>query len=162
MRMKGDEMKVIKWIIVIGASLMIGWGAGYMSAYQWDFLSVFGLRSTAQIDTGAVNIPLADNADGNSTDTDGNANAADNNTNIDNGQTTADQNLTGEITLARAREIAEADLKARGINAQFHADSGIGIEYGRRVWELEFRSNGQSIEYYIDVENGNIIKFEKW
>ncbi|WP_162930776.1 PepSY domain-containing protein [Lactococcus allomyrinae] len=148
-------MKVIKWIIVIGVSLMIGWGAGYMSAYQWDFLSVFGLRSTAQIDTGAVNVPLADN-------TDGNANAADNNTNTDNGQTTADQNTTGAITLVRAREIAEADLKARGINAQFHADSGIGTEYGRRVWELEFRSNGQSIEYYIDVENGNIIKFEKW
>jgi len=68
-----------------------------------------------------------------------------------------------DISLQRAIEIAYADLVARGINATFHRHSGIDWEYGQRVWELLFRTHGERmpfIEYYINAENGNIVKFE--
>ena len=67
------------------------------------------------------------------------------------------------ISLQRAIEIAEADLARRGINATFRRDSGMSWERGQWVWELEFRTQGERmpiIEYYINVDNGNIAKFE--
>jgi len=65
------------------------------------------------------------------------------------------------VTAERAREIAEADLVARGIPATFHSQSGMSLEQGQWVWELEFRPNqGGVIEYYINVHTGAIIKFE--
>jgi len=67
------------------------------------------------------------------------------------------------ISLDRAIEIAEADLKSRGINATYHSNSGISWERGQFVWELLFRTQGERmpfIEYHISVDNGNIVKFE--
>ena len=69
------------------------------------------------------------------------------------------------ISLQRAIEIAEADLAERGISATFHHDSGMDWERRQWVWELEFRvtdaHRGQhTIEYYINVDTGDIVKFE--
>jgi len=67
------------------------------------------------------------------------------------------------ISLERAIEIAYADIDARGINASFRNDSGMSWERGQWVWELEFRTQGERmpiIEFYINVDNGNIVKFE--
>ena len=67
------------------------------------------------------------------------------------------------ISLQRAIEIAYDDLARRGIDATFHRDSGIDWERGQWVWELEFRTHGERmpiIEFYINVDNGNIVKFE--
>jgi len=67
------------------------------------------------------------------------------------------------ITRDRAIEIAYEDLANRGINATFHSSSGMDFEHGQWVWELLFRTHGERmpyIEYYISVENGNIVKFE--
>jgi len=67
------------------------------------------------------------------------------------------------ISRDRAIEIAYADLAERGINATFRASSGMSWERGQWVWELEFRTQGERmpiIEYYINVNNGNIAKFE--
>jgi len=68
-----------------------------------------------------------------------------------------------EISLERAIEIAYADIAARGINASFHSSSGMSWEMGQWVWELLFSTQGEMmpfIEYYINVDNGNIVKFE--
>ena len=74
------------------------------------------------------------------------------------------QQETGStITLERAIEIAYADIAARGINASFRSDSGLSWERGQWVWELLFATQGERmplIEYYINAENGNIVKFE--
>ncbi|MCL2222600.1 MAG: PepSY domain-containing protein [Oscillospiraceae bacterium] len=69
------------------------------------------------------------------------------------------------ISLQRAIEIAEEDLAERGINATFHTDSGMDWERRQWVWELEFRvadaQRGRHvIEYYINVDTGEIVKFE--
>jgi len=67
------------------------------------------------------------------------------------------------ISLQRAIEIAEADLAARGINATYRTNSGMSWERGQWVWELEFRTHGERmpiIEYYINVNDGSIVKFE--
>ena len=67
------------------------------------------------------------------------------------------------ISLERAIEIAYTDLKARGIDAAYRSNSGIDREKGQWVWELLFRTTGERmpfIEYYINAENGNIVKFE--
>ena len=67
------------------------------------------------------------------------------------------------ISLDRAIEIAYADIAARGINATFRTDSGMSWERGQWVWELEFRTQGERmpiIEFYINADNGNIVKFE--
>jgi len=67
------------------------------------------------------------------------------------------------ISLDRAIEIAYADIAARRINATFRTDSGMSWERGQWVWELEFRTQGEHmpiIEFYINVDNGNIVKFE--
>ena len=67
------------------------------------------------------------------------------------------------ISLDRAIEIANADLKSRNISATYHSNSGIDLEKGQRVWELLFRTHGERmplIEYYINADNGNIVKFE--
>jgi len=67
------------------------------------------------------------------------------------------------ISLQRAIEIAYADLAARGINATYHSNSGMSLERGQWVWELLFITQGERmpfIEYYINVDNGNIVKFE--
>jgi len=66
------------------------------------------------------------------------------------------------ISLERAIEIAYADLAARNISATFRANSGMDWERGQWVWELEFRptvGRGE-IEYYINVNTGDIVKFE--
>ena len=67
------------------------------------------------------------------------------------------------ISLERAIEIANADLTSRGISATYHSNSGIDRERGQRVWELLFVTHGERmplIEYYINVDNGSIVKFE--
>jgi hypothetical protein len=67
------------------------------------------------------------------------------------------------ISLERAIEIAEADIERRGINATFRSDSGMDFEKGQWVWELLFRTQGERkplIEFYINVDNGEIVKFE--
>jgi len=86
-------------------------------------------------------------------------------------QSTASPSVSGqgsrpsnpEISLERAIEIAYADLASRGINATFSRDSGMDWERGQWVWELLFRTHGERmplIEFYINVDNGNIVKFE--
>ena len=67
------------------------------------------------------------------------------------------------ISLERAIEIAYADLKSRGINAAYRSNSGLDRERGQLVWELLFKTHGHHmplIEYYINADNGNIVKFE--
>ncbi|MCL2576878.1 MAG: copper amine oxidase N-terminal domain-containing protein [Defluviitaleaceae bacterium] len=67
------------------------------------------------------------------------------------------------ISVERAIEIAEADLVSRGINATYRSDSGMSWERGQWVWELLFRTQGERmpfIEFYINVDNGYIVKFE--
>ena len=69
------------------------------------------------------------------------------------------------ISLQRAIEIAQNDLAQRGIDATFLKDSGMDFERGQWVWELEFRVTGPQgrhgiIEYYINIDNGDIVKFE--
>jgi len=64
------------------------------------------------------------------------------------------------VSLDRAIEIAYADLAERGIDAVYRADSGMDWERGQWVWELEFRSGRNMIEYYINVDTGEIVKFE--
>ena len=67
------------------------------------------------------------------------------------------------ISLERAIEIAYADLAARGINATYRSNSGMDWERGQWVWELLFRTQGERmpfIEFYINVDNGDIVKFE--
>jgi len=69
----------------------------------------------------------------------------------------------GPITRQRAIDIAYEFLAAQGINATFLEDSGMEWEYGQLVWELLFRAHGERmpyIEFYINAENGNIVKFE--
>jgi len=66
------------------------------------------------------------------------------------------------ISLERAIEIAQADLARRGISATFRRDSGMDWERNQWVWELEFRptTGSGTIEYYINVNTGAIVKFE--
>ena len=66
------------------------------------------------------------------------------------------------ISLQQAIEIAYNDLSARGINATFRRDSGMDWERNQWVWELEFRPNAGrgEIEFYINVDTGEIVKFE--
>ena len=67
------------------------------------------------------------------------------------------------ISLNRAIEIANADLASRGINATYRSNSGMDWERGQWVWELLYRTHGERmplIEYYINVNNGSIVKFE--
>jgi len=67
------------------------------------------------------------------------------------------------ISLERAIEIAYADLAARGIDATYRSNSGMDWERGQWVWELLFRTQGERmpfIEFYINVDTGDIVKFE--
>jgi len=66
------------------------------------------------------------------------------------------------ITLNQAKQIAYNDLTNRNIQADFYANSGQNLHRGQLVWELEFRlQNDRSIiEYYINVADGSIVKFE--
>ncbi|MCL1991752.1 MAG: PepSY domain-containing protein [Spirochaetes bacterium] len=66
------------------------------------------------------------------------------------------------ISRDQAVEIAYAHLASRNIQASFLTDSGIGLERGRWVWELEFRSNSRAgiYEVYVSTRNGEIIKVE--
>jgi len=64
------------------------------------------------------------------------------------------------VSRADAIEIAYAYLASRGISASFRRDSGIDRERGRWVWELEFRDGRTELEFYIDVDTGEIVKFE--
>ena len=73
------------------------------------------------------------------------------------------QSSNNTISLDRAIAIAYADLASRGISATYRSNSGIDFERGQRVWELLFRTHGERmplIEYYINAENGSIVKFE--
>jgi len=73
------------------------------------------------------------------------------------------QTSNSVISLERAIEIAYADLKTRGIDAAYRSNSGVEWEKGQWVWELLFRTTGERmpfIEYYINTESGNIVKFE--
>ena len=67
------------------------------------------------------------------------------------------------ISLERAIEIAYEDLARRSINAAYRSNSGMAWERGQWVWELLFRAQNERkpfIEFYINVNNGNIVKFE--
>jgi uncharacterized membrane protein YkoI len=67
------------------------------------------------------------------------------------------------ITLEMAIAIAEADIENRGINATYRNNSGMHWERNQWVWEIEFRTQGERmpiIEFYINVDDGNIVKFE--
>ena len=64
------------------------------------------------------------------------------------------------VSRAAAIEIAYAYLASRGMDASFRRDSGMDWERGRWVWELEFRAGRTEIEFYIDVQTGEIVKFE--
>jgi len=63
------------------------------------------------------------------------------------------------ISSARAVEIAAAHLASLGIQATFRS-SKIDWERGRWVWEVEFRQGRIEYEFYIDVNTGEIVKFE--
>ena len=71
------------------------------------------------------------------------------------------------ITLDIAIEIAYEYLADREITAAFHGDRGMDWELEQWVWELEFRSDpnlrgrGYDIEFYINVHDGSIVKFER-
>jgi len=82
----------------------------------------------------------------------------------ENTQIEANQNNRPEdpsVSIERATQIAYEDLRSRGIPANFRAHSGISLERGQWVWELEFSpSQGGVIEYYINVTTGAIVKFE--
>jgi len=64
------------------------------------------------------------------------------------------------VSLADAINIAYAHLASLGIRAAFRRDSGMDWERGRWVWELEFRDGWIEYEFYIDVNTGDIVKFE--
>ena len=67
---------------------------------------------------------------------------------------------TQGISLSQAIQIAHNDLIERGISAALRANSSIDWEYAHWVWELEFDSDLGRIEYYIDINTGEIVKFE--
>ena len=67
------------------------------------------------------------------------------------------------ISLERAIEIGYEELARRGHAGTFRAHSGMDLERGRWVWELEFRVQGGRlplVEMYIDAETGAVAKFE--
>ena len=69
------------------------------------------------------------------------------------------------ISLDRAIEIGYAELARRGHSGTFRNHSGMDFEprYGGWVWELLFRVPGGRlplVEMYIDVNTGNVAKFE--
>ena len=67
----------------------------------------------------------------------------------------------GVITQEQALEkaLAYVGLKRNQIDYLKYID--IDYEYGRKVYEIRFYRNGLEYEFDIDVENGNIIKFDK-
>jgi len=67
------------------------------------------------------------------------------------------------ISLDRAIEIAYEYLASQGINATYRSNSGMDWERSQWVWELLFRTQGERmplIEFYINVDSGEIVKFE--
>jgi uncharacterized membrane protein YkoI len=67
------------------------------------------------------------------------------------------------ITLERAIEIANEEIARLGINAAYRSNSGLDWEKGQWVWEILFRTQGERkplIEFYINAENGEIVKME--
>ena len=67
------------------------------------------------------------------------------------------------LLLGQAIEIAEQDLARRGISATLYTDWGLDFESGHWVWKLVFEAEGEGlpmIEYYIDANTGDIVKFE--
>ena len=71
----------------------------------------------------------------------------------------SDRPASPAIGRERAIEIAEADLSARGLSGTFRSAS-MGWERNQWVWEVEFRSGRTVYEWYINVNTGNIVKFE--
>ncbi|MCL1988211.1 MAG: PepSY domain-containing protein [Firmicutes bacterium] len=67
------------------------------------------------------------------------------------------------ISLERAIELGHAELARRNLSGTFRNHSGMEWERGQWVWELVFRVPGGRlplVEMYINVDNGNIVKFE--
>lgn len=67
------------------------------------------------------------------------------------------------ISLDRAIEIGYEELTRRGHTGTFRTDSGMDWEHGQWVWELLFRVEGGRlplVEMYINVDTGEIVKFE--
>ena len=67
------------------------------------------------------------------------------------------------ISLERAIEIGYEELARRGHTGTFIRHSGMDWERGQWVWELLFRVPGGRlplVEMYINVDTGNIVKFE--
>ena len=74
----------------------------------------------------------------------------------DRGQRPANPPITREMAI----EIAERDLLERGLSAEFRSAS-ISWERNQWVWEVEFRSGRTEYEWYINVDTGEIVKFER-
>jgi len=66
------------------------------------------------------------------------------------------------VSRSEAIEIGYAELARREIGARFITDSGMGLERGQWVWELEYlESSGRFvIEIYVCVNNGSVVKLE--
>ena len=67
------------------------------------------------------------------------------------------------ISLERAIEIGYEELARRGHTGSFRNHSGMDLERGQWVWELEFRVSGGRlplVEMYINVDTGAVVKFE--
>jgi len=67
------------------------------------------------------------------------------------------------VSLTDAIEIAATFLESHGIEATFGGHSGMDWEWGRWVWEITFRDATDrrlAYEFYIDVNTGEIVKFE--
>jgi len=63
------------------------------------------------------------------------------------------------ITREGAIEIARADLAARGLSGTLRSAS-MSWERNQWVWEVDFRNGRIEYEWYINVDTGNIVKFE--
>jgi len=67
------------------------------------------------------------------------------------------------ISLERAIEIGYEELARQGYTGTFRSNSGMDWERGQWVWELLFRVEGGRlplVEMYINVDTGDIVKFE--
>lgn len=64
------------------------------------------------------------------------------------------------ISRERAIEIANEHLASNGHTTATLLGAKMDFEYGRWVWEVEFRYGRGEIEFYICVNDGSIVKFE--
>jgi len=65
------------------------------------------------------------------------------------------------ISADRAIEIANEELSRRGISGATLRKHYMDWERGQWVWEVEFRNGRTEYEIYINVDTGEIVKFEQ-